>query len=357
MSYFKHVELVALEGLFSPAPAASYAKKIEIVDFINPDGTKWTPTPAPVDPLSCATKTTTYGETVVGKTLTGTLAVYEGGAQPVEELYQWQRSDDGSSWTGITNWTDIQPTTGTTSSYTTVAADKNKYIRFASKAIDSDMVTVYGSGNNVGPITAPPIIITDPTIMTDGLYSNPQEVYGYQTISMHSAVFAGGYGTITTKYRLQEQPGGVGDWVNLTGWQSGIPTYNVSQSLPGDKLRFQTQGKDSLGTQKTSNSSVATVGVTTEIGTLSIAPPQEQADAGQIVTFDALISGDASPLYTWNIRNGPGQIWSASNIGQQIEVKVNDDAQSGESISVQVTAADLSASDNPQSTVSLIVVN
>ena len=57
-------------------------------------------------------------------------------------------------------------------------------------------------------------------------------------------MFAGGYGTITTKYRLQEQPGGVGDWVNLTGWQSGIPTYDVSQSIPGDKLRFQTQAKD-----------------------------------------------------------------------------------------------------------------
>jgi len=193
--------------------------------------------------------------------------------------------------------------------------------------------------------------------MTDGLYSNPQEVYGYQTISMHSAVFAGGYGTITAKYRLQEQPGGVGDWVNLTGWQPGIPTYDVSQSTPGDKLRFQTQGKDSLGTQKTSNSSVATVGVTTEIGTLSIAPPQELADPGQIITFDALISGDASPMYTWNIRNGPGQIWSASNIGQQIEVKVLDSAQSGESISVQVTAGDRSASDNPQSNASLIVVN
>ena len=355
MSYLKHVELVALEGLYSPAPAASYAKKIEIVDFINPDGTKWTPTPAPVDPLSCATKTSTYGETVVGKTLTGTLAVYEGGAQPVEELYQWQRSDDGSSWSGITNWTDIQPSSGATSSYTTVADDKNKYIRFASKAIDSDMVTVYGSGNNVGPMTAPPLIVSDPTIMTDGLFSNPAEVYGYQTISMHPAVFAGGYGEITTKYRLQEQTDG-STWVNLTGWQSGIPTYDVSQSAPGDKLRFQTQGKDSLNTQKTSNSSIATVGVTTEIGVLSVAPPSIEASAGAIIDFDALISGDANPLYIWDIRNGPGQIWSPSNIGQSVQIKVNDDAQYGDSINVQCTASDNSASDSPQGTVSVIVV-
>lgn len=352
MGYLKHVAIVQVENFRTPAPVGGYSECVEIVDFINPDGSPWSPVPPPTDPLECTTKTSTYGETVVGKTLTGTLAVYSGGKPPVQVVYQWQRSDDGNAWSGISSWAELPTTT-----YTTVAADKNKYIRFASKATDELDITVYGSGNNVGPITAPPLIITDPTIMTDGLYSNPQQVYGYQTISMHSAIFAGGYGTITTKYRLQEQPGGVGDWVDLTGWQSGIPTYDVSQSAPGDKLRFGTQGKDSLGTQKTSNSSVATVGVTTEIGTLSIAPPQEQADAGQIITFDALISGDASPLYTWNIRTGPGQIWSGTNIGQQIEVKVNDDAQSGESITVQVTAGDMSASDNPQSTVSMIIVN
>ena len=115
-------------------------------------------------------------------------------------------------------------------------------------------------------------------------------------------MYTGGYGTITTKYRLQEQPGGVGDWVNLTGWQSGIPTYDVSQSSPTDKLRFNTQGKDEAGQTKVSNSPATTVGIATTIGVLSIAPPQEQTAPGSTVIFDAIISGDASPLYTWNIR-------------------------------------------------------
>jgi len=327
---------------------------VNVIDFVNPDGSPYVPptppTPTP-EPLECVTKSTTYGSTVLGSQLTGTLAVYTGGVEPVDELYQWQRSSDGSSWSGISAWA-----TDTATTYTTALADNDQYIRFASKAVDADGKTIYGSGNNVGPIEPTPIIVTDPTIMTDGLYSNPQEVYGYQTISMHSAVFAGGYGTITTKYRLQEQTDGSA-WTSLTGWQSGIPTYDVSQSEPGDKLRFQTQGKDETGQTKSSNSSVATVGVTTEIGTLSIAPPSTSGDPGEIIVFDAIISGDADPLYTWNIRSGPGQIWSGTNMGQQIEVKVNDGAQSGESISVQVTAGDRSASDNPQSTASIIVVN
>ena len=350
MSYLKHVAIVGVQNFTTPAPVGGYTREVEIVDFINPDGTPWNPVPPLTDPLECTTKTTTYGDAVVGKTLNGTLAVYSGGKPPVQVLYQWQRSDDGNAWSGITNWAEIPTTT-----YTTVAADKNKYVRFASKATDDNDLTAYGSGNNVGPITAPPLIVSDPTILTNGLFSNPPEVYAFETISMHSAVFAGGYGAITTKYRLQEQPGGVGDWVDLTGWQSGIPTYDVSQSSPTDKLRFGTQGKDELGTQKTSNSPATTVGVATTIGVLSIAPPQEQAAPGSTVIFDAIISGDASPLYTWNIRSGPGQIVSGTNIGQQIEVKLNDDATTGESVVVQVTAVDNSSSDNPQSTTSFII--
>jgi hypothetical protein len=356
MSYLKQVALVNVEGLFSPAPAASYAKKVEIVQFLNPDGTVWTPVPDPVEPLKVVTKTTTTGEAVVGKKLTGTIATYEGGAEPVQELYQWQRSDTGDGgWSGITNWTDIAPSSGTTNSYTTVAADKNKYVRFASKAIDADDVTAYGSGNNVGPITAPPLIISDPTIMTDGLYSNPLEVYQFQTISMHSAVFAGGYGTITTKYRLQEQPGGVGDWVALTGWQEGIPTYDVSQSIPGDKLRFQTQGKDSLGTQKTSNSSVATVGVTHTLGDVSITPAATTVTPAGTVTLTGEYTGTApNVLHLWDIRSGPGQITSPTNFASTCDVEAT--GQPGATIQVQCTFSDPSSSDSPKGYIATIII-
>ena len=352
MSYLKHVAIVGVQNFTTPAPVGGYTREVEIVDFINPDGTPWNPVPPPTDPLECTTKTTTYGDAVVGKTLTGTLAVYSGGKPPVQVLYQWQRSDDGNAWSGITAWAEIPTTT-----YTTVAADKNKYIRFASKATDENDLTAYGSGNNVGPITAPPLIITDPTILTNGIFSNPPNVYAFETISMHAAVFGGGYGTISEKYRLQEQPGGVGDWINLTQWQSGIPTYDVSQSIPGDKLRFQTQGKDSLGTQKTSNSSTTTVGVATEIGTVSIAPPNTTGGPGDTITYDVLISGDADPMYIWSIRSGPGAIISPANIGQEIEVRVNADATPGDSVQVQVTCNDPSASDNGVGSIATIVVN
>lgn len=244
MSYLKHVAIVQVENFRTPAPVGCYSECVEIVDFINPDGTPWNPVPPPTDPLECTTKTTTSGEAVLSKTLTGTLAVYSGGKPPVQVLYQWQRSDDGNAWSGITAWAEIPTTT-----YTTVAADKNKYVRFASKATDEDDLTAYGSGNNVGPITA------------------------------------------------------------------------------------------------------------TEIGILSIAPPQEQADPGATVIFDALKSGDADPLYTWKIRSGPGQIVSGTNIGQQIEVEVDVDATRGQSIVVQLDASDPSASDSPLSTTSIIVVN
>ena len=352
MSYLKHVAIVGVQNFTTPAPVGGYTREVEIVDFINPDGTPWNPVPPPTDPLECTTKTTTYGDAVVGKTLNGTLAVYSGGKPPVQVLYQWQRSDDGNAWSGITNWAEIPTTT-----YTTVAADKNKYVRFASKATDDNDLTAYGSGNNVGPITAPPLIISDPTILTNGIFSNPPNVYAFETISMHGAVFAGGYGTISEKYRLQEQPGGVGDWVNLTEWQLVIPTYDVSQSIPGDKLRFQTQGKDSLGTQKTSNSSAATVDVATEIGTVTIEPPSTAGSPEDIITYDVSISGDANPMYIWSIRNGPGAIISPSNIGQEIEVRVNADATPGDSIQVQVTCTDPSASDNGVGSVATIVVN
>ena len=350
MSYLKHVAIVGVQNFTTPAPVGGYTREVEIVDFINPDGTPWDPTPPPTDPLECTTKTTTYGDAVVGKTLTGTLAVYSGGKPPVQVLYQWQRSDDGNAWSGITSWAEIPTTT-----YTTVAADKNKYVRFASKATDDNDLTAYGSGNNVGPITAPPIIITDPTILTNGIFSNPPEVYAFETISMHAAVFAGGYGTISEKYRLQEQPGGIGDWVNLTGWQEGIPTYDVSQSSPTDKLRFQTQGKDSLGTQKTSNSSVATVAVAHTLGDVSITPAATTVTPAGTVTLTAEYTGTATNvLHLWDIRSGPGQITSPTNFAPTCDVEAT--GQPGATIQVQCTFSDTSSSDSPKGYIATIII-
>ena len=62
-------------------------------------------------------------------------------------------------------------------------------------------------------------------------------------------------------------------------------------------------------------------------------------------------------MYIWSIRSGPGAITSPSNIGQEIQVKVNADATPGASIQVQVTCTDPSASDNGVGSVATIVVN
>ena len=76
-----------------------------------------------------------------------------------------------------------------------------------------------------------------------------------------------------------------------------------------------------------------------------------------MVGFTASCTGDADPLYLWAIRSGPGQITSTYNFGPTVEVTINANATSGDTVQVQVTADDPSATDTPQSTVVTIVVN
>ena len=76
-----------------------------------------------------------------------------------------------------------------------------------------------------------------------------------------------------------------------------------------------------------------------------------------MVGFTASNTGDADPMFIWSIRNGPAQITSTYNFGPSVEVTVNANAQSGETVQVQVTADDPSATDTPQGTIATIVVN
>ena len=239
--------------------------------------------------------------------------------------------------------------------YTTVAQDDGKYIRFNTKAVDAEGTRVESEGNAIGPMVAPPIEVVTATKLSNGEFLNPVEVYSFETITPISAIFSGGFGPLTLRYRLQEDTGG--GWTSIGGWSGGAPSYDVSQSSPGDKLRWQTRATDEVGQTKISNSPATTVGTATTLGTVSIAPPATQADAGEEITFNALISGDATPLYVWSIRSGPGNITSPSNIGSEIQVTVNAGANSGESIQVQVTAQDTSASDSPKGSISTIIVN
>ena len=348
LPYLPQVEFVDVE---ETTTTSKYIKHVVIIEAIDENGDPWRPNVW--DPLENVTKSSTTGGTTLGDTLTGTPATWTGGEAPVEEISQWQRSDDGTAFTGFTPWVDItEPVT-----YTTVEADNGKYLRLASKATDANGV-VYGSGNNIGPMTPQTIVVTEPTTLTNGTFLNPTHVYDHETISMNSAIMAGGFGTITYKYRMQESTDGGLNWTSLGSFAAGVPTYVVNQSDEGDKIRFQTQGKDETGQTKVSSSPASTVAVSTEIGTVSTAPPGPlQMDPGELVGFTAACTGDADPLYLWAIRSGPANITSTYNFGPTAEVTINPDATSGETVQVQVTADDPSATDTPKSTVVTIIVN
>jgi len=348
MGYLKRVKIV---GVKFAEPRGGYMKEVAVMGLEDEKGNPIIPKPdVPGAPLLVDEPTTTEGEVTLGSELVGTRATFTGGEEPIDIETRWERSDDGLTWVGLTGWQEVPVLT-----YTTVAQDNGKYIRFNTKAVDAEETRVESEGNAIGPMVAPPLQVVTPTKISNGTFVNPPTVYSFETITPISAIYSGGFGPIELRYRLQEKTDG--SWVAVGGWSGGSPSYDVSQSSPTDQLRWQTRATDEVGQQLVSNSVATTVGVATTIGTLSIAPPQTQANPGATVTFDALISGSADPIYTWSIRSGPGQIVSGTNIGQQIEVEVNVDAAPGNSIVVQLTATDNSASDNPKSTTSIIVVN
>ena len=348
MGYLKRVKIV---GVKFAEPRGGYIQEVAVMGLEDEEGQPIIPEPdVPGSPLLVDEATTTEGEVTLGSELVGTRATFTGGEQPIDIETRWERSDDSLTWVGLTGWQEVPVLT-----YTTVAQDDGKYIRFNTKAVDAEGTRVESEGNAIGPMVAPPIEVVTATKISNGEFLNPVEVYSFETITPISAIFSGGFGPLTLRYRLQEDTGC--GWTSIGGWSGGAPSYDVSQSSPGDKLRWQTRATDEVGQTKISNSPATTVGTATTLGTVSIAPPATQADAGEEITFNALISGDATPLYVWSIRSGPGNITSPSNIGSEIQVTVNAGANSGESIQVQVTAQDTSASDSPKGSISTIIVN
>ena len=328
-----------------------YQQQVSVVEVVDKDGNPYQP--SNWDDLVVDTKSSTTGSTVLGSVLTGTPATWIGGTPPVEPVSQWQRSADNTSWSGITPWSDNdQPMT-----YTTVLADQDMYVRYASKCTDANGV-VYGSGNSVGPMVASALAVTTATKISNGNFVNPPDVYTFDSVTPIPAVFTGGYGTITVQTRLQKYSGSTASWVNMNNWSSSPETVSVNGTEPGTEIRAQSKATDEAGQNKTSNSPAPTVGVSTNIGTLSTHPADPTSgDPGELIGFTAACTGDADPLYTWNIRSGPGQITSAYNFGPTVEVTINADATSGSVVQLQLDASDPSSTDTPQSTVVTIVVN
>ncbi len=302
----------------------------------------------PNERLAVDTATTTEGEVTLGSELVGTMATFTGGKAPINIETRWERSDDSLTWVGLTGWQEVPVLT-----YTTVAQDDGKYIRFNTKAVDADGIRVESEGDSIGPMVAPPIQVVTATKLSNGSFVNPPNVYDFEIIRPISAIYSGGFGPLSLRYRLQEDTGS--GWTAVGGWNGGDPTYNVNQSAVGDQLRWQTRATDEVGQTKVSNSPATTVGTTTTLGDVSIDPAASAVAPNGSVTLVSAYTGDAANvLRLWSIRSGPGQITSPTNIGEDCEITAT--GSPGESIQVECQFSDTSSSDSPKGTLATIVI-
>ena len=153
--YLQRLEIESVEEVGEDTVLPQYQQIVHVVEVYDQNGDPWEPAPGPDpwDDLSVLTRTTTTGTTNIGDTLTGTLAVYVGGVEPIVEEYQWQESETGNSnWSGVTNWTEITGANPTETTLVLQVAQSGKYVRFASKATDGTGEVARASGNHVGPI-------------------------------------------------------------------------------------------------------------------------------------------------------------------------------------------------------------
>jgi hypothetical protein len=346
------VEEVGVDNIVLP----HYQQIVEVVEVVDNDGNPWEPVPGPDpwDELVWVNKSSTTGSTVLGSVLTGTPGTVTGGAPPVVVLSQWQRSATTSGFAGFTPWEELGSDAVT---YTTTIDDNAKYIRLATKATDDDGTVYYGSGNSVGPMTAAAITTSQATKISNGSTVNPQEVFGFETISVIAAVFAGGFGTLTQEYRLQKKLSGEDNWTNLTEWNPSatLSTHDVASLTAGTLVRAQSRATSATGNVKTSNSPTPVVGITTNIGTVVVTPDAATFAAGIEQEFTASINnGSATNLmYNWTVRSGSAQLMSANNISTTAVYKFDTVGTT----QIQCYVASNGASNTPQSAIATIIVS
>ena len=174
MSYLPRVKIVGTKL----GPAGGYLQEIMIVGFEDEKGRPFVPVPPkPPEQLVVDTPTETSGSTVLGSVLTGTPATFTGGEPPVIVRTRWERSSDGvSGWAPLTDWEENGPTT-----YTTVAADEDRYLRFNTQATDAELTVVGSFGDVVGPMTPAPIVVQNTTKYSNGTFLDTTPVYGFET--------------------------------------------------------------------------------------------------------------------------------------------------------------------------------
>ena len=356
LPYLKRLEIVEVEESGTPTTVNNYLPIKEIVEVVDQEGNPWEPVPGPDpwDDLVWVNKSSTSGSSILGSVLTGTPGTVTGGAPPVVVVSQWQRSATTSGFAGFTPWEELGSTPDT---YTTTVTDNGMYVRLATKATDADGTVYYGSGNSIGPMTPVSITTSQATKISNGSTVNPQEVFGFETISVIAAVFAGGFGTLTQEYRLQKKVSGSDTWTNLTEWNASasLSTYDVASLTAGTLVRAQSRATDEAGTVKTSSSPTPVVGITTSIGTVVITPDSAALAAGIEQEFTASVSGGSATnlMFNWTVRSGSAQLMSANNISSTALYKFD----TAGSTQIQCYVASPGASNTPQSAIATIIVS
>jgi len=346
------VEEVGVDNIVLP----QYQQIVEVVEVVDNDGNPWEPVPGPDpwDELVWVNKSSTVGSTVLGSVLTGTPGTVTGGNPPVVVLSQWQRSATTSGFVGFTPWVELgsDPVT-----YTTTIDDNGMYVRLATKATDDDGVVYYGSGNSVGPMAPAAITVSQATKISDGTNVNPAEIFGFQTICPIAAVFSGGYGTLTPEYRLQKQLSGEETWSSLTDWKPSteLACHDVASLIAGTLVRAQSKVTDEASQTKTSNSVTPVVGITTNIGTVTITPDTATSAVDGEQEFTASVSGGSATnlLYNWTVRSGSAQLMSANNTSSTAVYKFD----TAGTTQIQCYIASNGASNTPQSSIATVVVS
>ena len=206
----------------------------------------------------------------------------------------------------------------------------------------------------------------DPLAVADGQGANwlGSNVYQVgQTIEGRTAAYVGGVEPVIYRYRFQFKPTGSdsfvnGAWTNTTNAKNSV-TYTLTET---GQVKLQSQARDGSDptVQLNSVTGVKTVTQTT-IGTVSATVdgtnyPMDgtspvQTLNGNTLALATAITGDASPSYTWSVKQG-----SANLVGNGSSISATINSAAPASVQIQCDIVDTNASDNPFSFRFFIVV-
>ena len=212
-----------------------------------------------------------------------------------------------------------------------------------------------------------PVPPADPLAVADGqganwLGTNIYEVG--QTVEGKTAAYTGGVEPVTYRYRFQFKATGSdswvnGSWTNTTNAKNSV-TYTLTET---GQVKLQSQARDSSDPTEQLNSvtGIKTVAAQRTIGTVSATVdganyPMDGSSPVQTLNGNTLalataITGDASPSYSWSVKQG-----SANLVGNGSSISATIDSAAPASVQIQCDIIDVNASDNPFSFRFFIVV-